>query len=180
MTRATTSNISAVSQLTKQKWSSQCPCQCDGNSACSTSENRTLNSIFLPISSRIWVHFKVWSIYSTWVRLLVYKAAFMTAGLSWRSQNPKPLYNCVKSLGMWWHTDASASKCPATSYSLYTLRRIQTFTLYKVNNPIKAGLDLGGQVLSFNKDILTILFKAFSFDWKWLELFYSIFFNAEL
>lgn len=46
---------------------------------------------------------------------------------------------------------------------------------YQVNHQILAGLDLGGQVLLLNKDRLSTLFKALSFDWKWLKLFYSIF-----
>lgn len=83
-----------------------------------------------PISNTIWVWFNVWSTYSTWLRLLDHRTAFKRAERSWRSRKPKPLFtcNCVNSLAMWWHTDAHASKCPAASYSLYTLRHIQTFT----------------------------------------------------
>lgn len=37
---------------------------------------------------------------------------------------------------------------------------------YNVNHQILAVLDLGGQVFLLNKDRLSTLFKAFSFDWK--------------
>lgn len=76
-------------------------------------------------------------------------------------------------------TDASASKCPATSYSLYTVKTGSNFYFmrgkYKVNHQILARLDQGGQVLLLNKDRLSTLFKLFSFDWKGLKLLYSIF-----
>lgn len=76
-----------------------------------TSENRTPNSIFFPISNRIVVWFECGPLIAPWWD---YRICF--------GQKPKPLHNCVKSLNMCWQKHPDASKSPAASYSLYTLR----------------------------------------------------------